>query len=98
MGLQCPISAMGYSFIAFQGFDLIAAVAGEIREPRRNIPQAMLLSLSTALCIYIPLLIVVTVVGAGPGESVIRLSADNPETIIARVAGNYLGRRDIDWC
>jgi basic amino acid/polyamine antiporter, APA family len=91
MGFQGLISAMGYSFIAFQGFDLIAAVAGEIKEPQRNIPRAMLLSLSTALCIYIPLLIVVTVVGTGSGESVIRLSAENPETIIARAAGRYLG-------
>ena len=91
MGFQGLISAMGYSFIAFQGFDLIAAVAGEIREPQRNIPRAMLLSLSMALCIYLPLLIVVTAVGTGPGESVILLSADNPETIIARAAGRYLG-------
>jgi len=91
IGFQGLISAMGYSFIAFQGFDLIAAVAGEIKEPQRNIPRAMLLSLSMALCIYIPLLIVVTVVGAGPGESVIQLSAENPETIIARAAGHYLG-------
>ena len=92
MGFQGLISAMGYSFIALQGFDLIAAVAGEIKEPQRNIPRAMLLSLSVALCIYIPLLIVVTVVGTGPGESVIQLSAENPETIIARAAGCYLGR------
>ncbi len=91
MGFHGLISAMGYSFIALQGFDLIAAVAGEIKEPRRNIPRAMLLSLSTALCIYIPLLIVVTVAGTGPGESIMHLSAVNPETIIARAAGRYLG-------
>jgi APA family basic amino acid/polyamine antiporter len=91
MGFQGLVSAMGYSFIALQGFDLIAAVAGEIKEPQRNIPRAMLLSLSTALCIYIPLLIVVTIVGTGPGESVVHLSAENPETIIARAAGRYLG-------
>lgn len=91
MGFQGLISATGYSFIAFQGFDLIATVAGELREPRRNIPRAMLLSLAMALCIYIPLLIVVTVVGGGPEESIIHLSAENPETIIARAAGHYLG-------
>ncbi len=91
MGFQGLISAMGYSFIALHGFDLIAAVAGEIKDPQRNIPRAMLLSLSTALCIYIPLLVVVTVVGADPGESVIQLSAKNPVTIIARAAGRYLG-------
>jgi basic amino acid/polyamine antiporter, APA family len=91
MGFRGLISAMGYSFIALQGFDLIAAVAGEIKQPQRNIPRAMLISLSTALCIYIPLLIVVTLVGSDPGESIIQLSAKNPETIIARAAGHYLG-------
>ena len=30
--------AMGFTFIAFQGFDLIAAVGGEVRQPERNIP------------------------------------------------------------
>ena len=50
--------AMGFSFIALQGFDLIAAVGGEIRNPARNIPRAMVLSLIIALLIYLPLLFV----------------------------------------
>ena len=37
--------AMGYSFIALQGFDLIAAVAGEVKDPRRVLPLSMFLSL-----------------------------------------------------
>jgi len=92
MGLHGLISAMGYTFIALQGFDLIAAVAGEIKDPQRIIPRAMLMSLMTALAIYLPLLIVVTVAGTGSGESIMRLSAHNPATIIARTAGRYLGQ------
>jgi len=91
MGLHGLISAMGYTFIALQGFDLIAAVAGEIKAPQRTIPRAMLLSLIIALAIYLPLLIVVTAVGTGPGESIMTVSANYPETIIARAAGHYLG-------
>ena len=91
MGLHGLIAAMGYTFIAFQGFDLIAAVAGEIKTPQYTIPRAMLFSLTIALAIYLPLLIVVTAVGTGPGESIMQLSADNPESIIARAAGQYLG-------
>ena len=90
-GFHGLISAMGYTFVALQGFDLIAAVAGEIKEPQRTIPWAMLLSLAIALVIYLPLLIVVTAVGTGPGESIVELSAVNPESIIARAAGRYLG-------
>ena len=32
-GMAGLIQAMGYTFIALQGFDLIAAVGGEVREP-----------------------------------------------------------------
>jgi len=91
-GVHGLISAMGYSFIALQGFDLIAAVAGEIKAPRRTIPTAMLLSLLIALAIYLPLLIVVTAVGTGPNETIMQLSAAHEETIIAVAAGRYLGQ------
>ena len=30
--------AMGYTFIALKGFDLIAAAGGEVRDPKRNVP------------------------------------------------------------
>lgn len=83
--------AMGFTFIALQGFDLIAAVGGEIREPERIIPRAMLYSLGTALLIYLPLLFVVATVGMSPGQSVAEAGRENPETIIAIAAQNYLG-------
>ena len=35
------LQAMGYTFITLQGFDLIAAVGGEVRDPGRTIPKAM---------------------------------------------------------
>ncbi|MEO8495794.1 MAG: APC family permease, partial [Planctomycetota bacterium] len=63
-------AAMGFTFIALQGFDLIAAVAGEVREPARNIPRAMFLSLGIAILIYLPLLLVISTVGVLPGESI----------------------------
>ena len=85
------IQAMGYSFIALQGFDLIAAVAGEVKQPERNIPKAMLFSLGIALSIYLPLLFIVSTVGMGPGQSVMDMSRAEPEAIIAIAAKNYLG-------
>ena len=83
--------AMGYTFIALQGFDLIAAVAGEVRDPGRNIPRAMLSSLGIALAIYLPLLFIIATVGVQPGQSITTLSAEHPETIVAVAAENYLG-------
>ena len=83
--------AMGYTFIALQGFDLIAAVGGEIREPRRTIPRAMFLSLGAALVIYLPLLFVISTVGVGPGGSITELSAADPATVVASAARTYMG-------
>ncbi len=84
------LQAMGMTFIALQGFDLIAAVAGEIREPERTIPRAMLGSLAVALAIYLPLLFIVATVGT-PGESVVEVGRRCPATIVAVAAENYLG-------
>ncbi len=83
--------AMGYTFIALQGFDLIAAVGGEVRDPARNVPRAMLLSLAIALAVYLPLLFIVSVIGTQDGESIGELAARDPETVIAIVASRYLG-------
>ncbi|HEX9794530.1 MAG TPA: APC family permease, partial [Planctomycetota bacterium] len=83
--------ATGLTFIALQGFDLIAAAAGEVRDPRRNIPRAMLLSLALALAIYLPLLFLVVAVGTPPGVGVAESASGNPETLIADAARVFLG-------
>ncbi|MEQ8819441.1 MAG: amino acid permease [Sumerlaeia bacterium] len=90
-GFGGVISAMGFTFIALQGFDLIAAVAGEVKEPRRVLPKAMLFSLGIALVVYLPLLLVVLVVGVPAGETITAMSEANPDTVVAIAARNYLG-------
>jgi amino acid transporter len=85
------VTAMGYTFIALQGFDLIAAVGGEVKDPRRTIPRAMFYSLGIALVIYLPLLFIVVTVGMRPGDSVTEVSAQQPEAVVAIAARNYLG-------
>ena len=90
-GLPGLLQAMGFSFIALQGFDLIAAVGGEVRQPERTIPRAMLISLGIAIVIYLPLLFVIATVG-NDGESITELSRRHGETIVAVAAENYLGR------
>ena len=89
-GGQGLVQAMGYTFIALQGFDLIAAVGGEVKRPERNIPRAMILSLTAALVIYIPLLFLIVAVGT-PGQTVSDAAAADPEILIAVAARNFLG-------
>lgn len=83
--------AMGFTFIALQGFDLIAAVAGEIKDPGRNVPRAMIGSLGIALAIYLPLLFVVAAVGVAPGERIADLARAEPEGVVAIAARRFLG-------
>ncbi len=82
---------MGYTFIALQGFDLIAAVGGEVRDPARNLPLSMLLSLGIALLIYIPLLFVLMTVGLPAEASISQAASSDPEGIVAIAARHYLG-------
>lgn len=50
--------AMGLTFIAFEGYDLIATVSEEVKEPTRNIPRATFISLWAAVIIYLFILLV----------------------------------------
>ena len=85
------LSAMGFTFIALQGFDLIAAVGGEVKQPERNIPRAMLLSLVIALAVYLPLLFIVSTVGVPPGRDIADVSSQNPATVMADAAREFAG-------
>ena len=84
------LQAMGFTFIALQGFDLIAAVGGEVRDPRKNIPRSMYISLGIALLIYIPLLVVLATVGA-PAGGIQGAAQANPEGLVAESAERFLG-------
>ena len=90
-GFSGVIAAMGYTFIALQGFDLIGSAAGEIRDPEKNIPKAMVGTLVIGLAIYLPLLFVMSTAGVSEGGSIAELSAENPETVLVVAAQNYLG-------
>ncbi len=92
LGWAGVVAAMGFTFITFQGFELIAGVAAEVKEPRRNVPLAMFASLGIALAVYLPLLLVVTSVGMpGPGDTPAAVAQAFPETFFAVAASSYLG-------
>jgi amino acid transporter/nucleotide-binding universal stress UspA family protein len=57
-GMGGVLIAMGLTFIAFEGYDLIATVAEEIKDPRRTIPRATIISLTVAVTIYVLILLV----------------------------------------
>ena len=84
------VRAMGYTFIALQGFYLIPALGGEVKNPEKNIPRAMFLSLALALTIYIPLLLLIVAVGS-EGRPTASVAAENPEILVATAVRSFLG-------
>ena len=85
------VAAMGFTFISIQGFEMISAIAGEIREPRRTIPRAMFLSLAISLAIYLPLLFVLATAGVEPGQHIADLAREHPDTVAAIAVRRFLG-------
>ena len=52
-GIGGVFKAMGLTFIAFQGFEVIAQSSEEIKNPKKNIPRAVFLSLVIVVPIYL---------------------------------------------
>jgi len=58
MGAGGVLVAMGLTFIAFEGYDLIATVAEEIKQPEKNIPRATFIALAITITMYLLILFV----------------------------------------
>ncbi|MEZ5333622.1 MAG: amino acid permease [Thermoanaerobaculia bacterium] len=65
-GFGAVFVAMGFTFIAFEGYEIIVQTGEEVREPRRTIPRAVFKSLMIVVPIYI--LVGVTALLAVHGE------------------------------
>jgi len=52
-GTSGLILAMGLTFIAFEGYEIIAQAGDEIKKPRKNIHKAILVSLGIVVSVYI---------------------------------------------
>lgn len=79
--------AMGLTFIAFEGYDIIVQAGEEALDPKRNIPRAIFLAIAIAVCIY--LLVSITAIGATvapPGMQVHVYLGEQKEVAIVEVA------------
>ena len=80
-GIGGVISAALLAFLAFGGFDMVAAAGEEIQRPERTLPLAILLTLGAVLGIY--LLVTFVTAGILPWRTVGAASAPLAETAVA---------------
>ncbi|WP_458329464.1 APC family permease [Haloplanus litoreus] len=60
------LPAMGLTFIAFEGYDLITTVTEEVKNPRENIPKAIFVSLGVTVLVYLAVVgVAIGTLGAG---------------------------------
>jgi amino acid transporter len=52
-GVSGLVIAMGLTFIAFEGYEVIAQTGNELKNPKKNIPRAIFISLCAVVAIYI---------------------------------------------
>jgi amino acid transporter len=52
MGITGIVAAMGLTFIAFEGYEVIVQTGEEVKNPRRNIPRAIFISLGAVIVVY----------------------------------------------
>jgi APA family basic amino acid/polyamine antiporter len=58
-GIDGVLVASLLAFLAFGGFDIVAAAGEEIVEPERNLPRAILITLGVVLALYLAVTVVV---------------------------------------
>lgn len=94
-GLGGVFVAMGLTFIAFEGYEIIAQSGEEVKNPMRNIPRAIFISIIIVVIIYI--LVAIVAIGAvqPPPEAgnipVWDYLAQAREVAIVRAAEQFMG-------
>ena len=85
------LSAMGLTFIAFEGYEIITRSAEEVENPEKNIPRAIFLSIGAAVILYLMIALVVLGTTQAPqGEPVYLYLGRLGELGMVETAGQLL--------
>jgi basic amino acid/polyamine antiporter, APA family len=87
-GIMGVFTAMGLTFVAFEGYEIISQSGEEAIDPKRNIPRAIFLAIGIAVTIYI--LVGITAIGAvNPpnGQPAYLYLGEQKEIAVIEVAG-----------
>ncbi len=90
-GIAGVLTAMGLTFIAFEGYEIIVQAGEEVRDPKKNIPRAIFLSLAIVVPIY--MLVAFTAIGAvnpGTNQPTWQWLAEHAELGLAEAARQFM--------
>ncbi len=91
-GVGGLLTAMGLTFVAFEGYEIIAQCGEEVRQPRRNIPRAILLAIAVVVPVYVVIAFVMlgaTRVPAGEGMVVWQYLGQHAELAVLEAAKQF---------
>ncbi|MBI3942973.1 MAG: amino acid permease [Chloroflexi bacterium] len=90
-GWSGVLVAMGLTFIAFEGYEIIAQSGEEIKDPKRNLPRATFFSILIVVVIYILVAFVaIAAITPPPGMRTYQLLGEQRETAIIAAAAQVM--------
>ena len=89
-GIGGLVAAMGLTFIAFEGYEIIVQTGEEVKNPRKNIPRAIFISLGLVVALY-SLVAFVSIAGIFPeGKPAWQFIGENRELGIMEAGRSLL--------
>lgn len=90
MGFFGLFSAMGFMYIGFEGTEIIVQSGEELKDPKKNLPRAIFLSLGIICTLYI--LIIFSALAGGPGWQILAQAGQG-----ALVKASNFFRPGLEW-
>jgi basic amino acid/polyamine antiporter, APA family len=85
-GIAGLVAAMGLTFIAFEGYEIIVQTGEEVKNPKKNIPRAIFISLGLVVTLYC-LVAFVSIAGIFPeGKPAWQFIGENQELGVMKAA------------
>ncbi len=84
-GFAGILQGAGFIFFAYLGFGRIAALGGEVKNPKRNLPLAILIALATSVVLYV----MTGLVATGLQDYRILAGSGSPLADAVKVTGNF---------
>ncbi|MFQ5945767.1 MAG: amino acid permease [Anaerolineae bacterium] len=89
-GMGGVLGAMGLTFIAFEGYEIITHSGEEVIDPRRAIPRAIFLSIGIVVVIYLTVAFVVLAATDAAGVPTWQFLGNNAEQAMVEAAASIM--------